>query len=598
MFSRLSNELRKEIFKLFSVLKGIFHLNQLFGNQVMHLHFVPLRHKQEKYDIRKHYFTFSIKNKNDVYKYLFYLIMLASLVILPMMSLKIGITNSELKYYDISQTVYRYYAEGDTAIFQIPELPYQGQSIDNGIYLLEKIFHIENIFAFRHWVASFFGWLCILITGLFLLRLFSWRAAFFGIVCLLISPRFLGQSFYNLIDIPLAFAYIWAIYNILLICLDMPRIHWSRIILLTLSIFMATTISVVGYSLLFYLYLFVPLFFLIRNPIYLFFTKTYLLSLLKLVAIIVGVIMGVYLLSLFYLPIEMQIVVFKPAVAIEKLKVLMEPNLHLFDGKWLTNSELPKFHLLHGMLTTIPLLILICFLLHIFLIKPILKKGSLFLLLLVSIPLYLPIIIFIRSGIVPPHAWSMLYFLYPLIIILSASGLEMLLRFINDKYANSVIIIGFIILSMMPVRHIIRNHPLTYVYFNEISGGVTNAYRKYEMDYDEAINQQAIKKTQQYLETHHDGLLDTFFVFTNGNRMNHLQYKMEETVVIFADTIEIQKNANSRTHHFFLEYTTTSFLDTPVVSSFPQDSILFTLGVDNKAVVRLKTKIYNIEHER
>jgi hypothetical protein len=594
MFSHLSQYLRKKLFKLFSVLKGIFHLKQLFGNQVMDLRFVPLGRTHQKYDISKHYFTFYIKSKNDIYKYLFYIIMLTALVLLPVMSLKIGVTNSELKHYDIAKKVFQYYSEDDIAIFQIPELPYQGQSIDNLLYAFEKFFHIENVFQFRHIVASLFGWLCILITGLFLLRLFSWRAAFFGIVCMFISPRFLGESFYNLVDIPLAFAYIWAIYNILILCLDMPRIRWSRIILLTLSIFLATTLSVIGYSLLFYLYFFVPLFFLIRNPIYLFFTKTYLFSLFKLIVIIVSVIVGVYVLSLLYLPVEMQVVVLKPVIAIEHLKILMGNNLHLFNGNFLLNNELPKTYLLQSMLTTIPLLILICFLLHFLMIKQILKKGSFFLLLLTSFPLYLPLITAIKTGIIPPHAWSMFQFLYPFIIVLSVSGLEMLLRFINDKYTNSVIFIGFIILSIMPIRHIINNHPLTYVYYNEITGGITHAYGKYEMDYDEVANKQAINRTQNYLKKYIETaqITDTVFVVTNGNRINELQYMVQNCFVRFLSIDDFQKLNHSQRVDFVLEYTSSFFSETYINQ---QDTILFTINADNKPVAQLKTNKYRNE---
>ena len=34
-----------------------------------------------------------------------------------------------------------------------------------------------------------------------------------------------------------------------------------------------------------------------------------------------------------------------------------------------------------------------------------------------------------------------------------------------------------------PLRHIIRNHPNTYIYFNEWSGGINNTYGRFETDY-------------------------------------------------------------------------------------------------------------------
>ena len=43
---------------------------------------------------------------------------------------------------------------------------------------------------------------------------------------------------------------------------------------------------------------------------------------------------------------------------------------------------------------------------------------------------------------------------------------------------------GLILIAMLhPILHIFRNYPLQYIYFNEISGGVNKAYKKYETDY-------------------------------------------------------------------------------------------------------------------
>ena len=36
---------------------------------------------------------------------------------------------------------------------------------------------------------------------------------------------------------------------------------------------------------------------------------------------------------------------------------------------------------------------------------------------------------------------------------------------------------------MLPLRHIVLNHPLQYIYYNELTGGTSGALGKYEMDY-------------------------------------------------------------------------------------------------------------------
>jgi tetratricopeptide (TPR) repeat protein len=44
-------------------------------------------------------------------------------------------------------------------------------------------------------------------------------------------------------------------------------------------------------------------------------------------------------------------------------------------------------------------------------------------------------------------------------------------------------IVVLLLLLWNPIRHIIKNHPYQYVYFNELAGGINNAYGNYEMDY-------------------------------------------------------------------------------------------------------------------
>jgi len=48
---------------------------------------------------------------------------------------------------------------------------------------------------------------------------------------------------------------------------------------------------------------------------------------------------------------------------------------------------------------------------------------------------------------------------------------------------NVVAIVILLLLLWHPIRHIVKNHPYQYVYFNELVGGINNAYGNYEMDY-------------------------------------------------------------------------------------------------------------------
>lgn len=48
---------------------------------------------------------------------------------------------------------------------------------------------------------------------------------------------------------------------------------------------------------------------------------------------------------------------------------------------------------------------------------------------------------------------------------------------------NCIAIAIFLALLWNPIRHILKNHPYEYVYFNELAGGMNKAYGNYELDY-------------------------------------------------------------------------------------------------------------------
>ncbi|MCL2435896.1 MAG: hypothetical protein FWD09_07155 [Lentimicrobiaceae bacterium] len=48
---------------------------------------------------------------------------------------------------------------------------------------------------------------------------------------------------------------------------------------------------------------------------------------------------------------------------------------------------------------------------------------------------------------------------------------------------NVAAILVILLLLWNPIRHIVKNHPYQYVYFNELAGGMDKAYGNHEMDY-------------------------------------------------------------------------------------------------------------------
>ena len=74
-------------------------------------------------------------------------------------------------------------------------------------------------------------------------------------------------------------------------------------------------------------------------------------------------------------------------------------------------------------------------------------------------------------------------FIYPSMIALSAIALHHLAGI--GKKRISTVVVGILVLAGLihPLRHTIKNHPNTYIYFNEWSGGINKTYGKFETDY-------------------------------------------------------------------------------------------------------------------
>lgn len=469
--------------KIKSKIENLFISRQIFEKEVMKLHFEKFKKRKIIYDIRRKNFTFSFKSKDDTYKYLFLLLMLLSAFFLPYFSTDVGISSREWNSVQAAEDVYQYYTQGDMSIHQNDYLKTHGQSIDNLVYFIQQwIGGSDNPFFLYHIFSALFGWGIILITGFFLVRLFSWRGAFFGLLFLLVSPRFLGHIMGNLTDTSFAFAYLLFFYHLYLLNEELPSIKWKRIIYITFSILLATSIHSGGYLLLFFLFLFSILYYLLYNPIKKIFTLPYFINLLKLLIVIGSISIVVYIFDAVYLPYSFWSTYVNPLDALSVMTENITSVEQLFEGKLITSENTPSYYLLKYFFITTPFIIIIGFILFFIVLKTAIKKTSGFQCFLLFFALFYPLIYITNKSLNAYEDFAQHLFLYPFIILLAVSGFESLLIKINDKYTNPVIIGFMFFLSLMPLRHIIVNHPLEAIYFNEISGGVPNSYGNYEMD--------------------------------------------------------------------------------------------------------------------
>jgi tetratricopeptide (TPR) repeat protein len=68
-------------------------------------------------------------------------------------------------------------------------------------------------------------------------------------------------------------------------------------------------------------------------------------------------------------------------------------------------------------------------------------------------------------------------------LALAAAGITSLIMRVGHPWLRRGLVLVLVAGMIHPLRHVAVNHPNTYVYFNELLGGVNNAFGRFETDY-------------------------------------------------------------------------------------------------------------------
>jgi tetratricopeptide (TPR) repeat protein len=390
-----------------------------------------------------------------------------------------GASGDEYFHVNHSENVFSYYktfGEDKTAATPTDNnnLPYYSQLPDTFIQLIIKTFGIDNYMTYRHLLCNLIAWLGIIFSALLAKKLGGWKAATITVILLLISPRFIGHSFNNLKDIPFASFSIMSIYYIIRFLEHLPKIKISSAIMLTISIFLTTSVRVGGLLMIAYFGLFATVYYIykrqILKPVFL---KTLLISL--------GICVVSYFLTVLVWPYALEGVfsnVFNAFLNMNKFEISIRQN---FEGVAQWSDDLPWYYSCKYMLITIPIVVLVGFVLSLVFLYRNRKNWFLYFVLLFATIFPLVWITINNSNVY--GGWRHLIFIYLPLVILSALGISTLIDLLKNKYVKIVVITCFITLSLHPISHSIRNNPYQYVYFNQLCGSTKGAYGQYELDY-------------------------------------------------------------------------------------------------------------------
>ena len=407
-------------------------------------------------------------------------------LLMPLLSIDYGITGDEYVDHRHAGYVIDYYLKGDTKALDQPKtlLNYYGISAQVIVRAITDFFGIENYYEARHAMCSIFGVLAIVFTGLLGRRIGGGLSGVLSMIMLLFVPRFFGHSMNNLKDIPFAFGYVFSIYYIIKLFDSYPRFKPQNILLLIVGIAFTIGNRAGGLLLIPYLFMYGGLFYInITGGIKEFFRfKKHKKSLFLILSVVIIISLLGYFGSVVLWPYALENPIQGP---IDSLKLLTRFKIgirQIFEGEQVMSNLLPIYYAPKYLFITLPLTVLtglLFYFIRVFTKPKNIKLVDFFIVYTAIFPVFW--VVYKNSNLY--GGIRHLLFVIPIFVVMSSSAWKELICRIKSKKVCWIIISLLAFLFALPMRWMIISHPNQYIYFNEIAGGINNAYGDYELDY-------------------------------------------------------------------------------------------------------------------
>jgi Tfp pilus assembly protein PilF len=426
------------------------------------------------------------RTESPLFRLAFFATALALFLAIPILSLDAGLSGDDEKHYAHAAKVYRYFTEDDPSALNDPvnKLNYYGQSFDFFTYLLIRLFNLEeSAYEARHVMVAISGAAAILFTAL-LVRLFAgYAGGWLAMVVMFFSPPFLGHAFNNPMDVPFALGNIFTLYHLILFLRKLPAISLRSALWIALGIGWTIGIRIGGLLLVPYLFFFSGLYLLVHKWPWNLFSFRWWGFALKGLGILVGISLSGYLLSLLTWPYALQDVINNPIQAFKIMTNIQVSIRVLYDGLVQWSDNLPWHYIPKNVLLTVPVIVLAGWVasLSTWIIDRKEANGFWYFMLWFTVLFPVIFIIYRKSNVY--GGWRHMLFIYPSMVALSAVALNSLARRMRNTRLRYGALLVLAAGLFHPFRHVIVNHPNTYIYFNELSGGINRTYGKYETDY-------------------------------------------------------------------------------------------------------------------
>lgn len=432
----------------------------------------------------------SLNKEPVIFRFIFLIMAFLLCLTLPFMSLDSAISGDEFVQYEQGKAILDYFVnlgvtEQNKEVINDPvdHLHLYGSSFDLFTAFFNDVFSIHNEYEWRHVFNSLTGWLIILFAGIFTVSIAGWRAGTIALFLMTISPRFIGHSWNNPKDIPFALGYLIGVYYIFKFLKNIEKKKWQHIVAVGLASAACISVRVGGLILFAYLLLFVVLYYFVTTRSIQRFSKEGLTLIRYYFFSILGIVAIGYMVGIMFWPFALEAPLTNP---LEALRVMTNYKVfirQLYNGEMIWSSSLPATYISKYMLITIPGVVFIGFISFFVTIhKPSgLNRnfGKFMLLFALVFPVYY--IFYKHSNVY--GGWRHAIFVYPMLVIAASIGFDTLIQKIRNRNLQWGGLFLIAILAIHPIKHMLTNHPYQYIYFNELFGGVSNAYAKYETDY-------------------------------------------------------------------------------------------------------------------
>lgn len=434
-------------------------------------------------------------NNEPLNKKIFYLTALSMFIIMPILSLKHGMSGDEWSLIIYGNDIYNYFFNGsDVALdydkqnwAQVAGLHYYGGLYDFTITFLHKnIFSSFDELTFRHIINSLVGALLFLYTGL-LAKLFSnWRSAIIALILIALSPRILGESMNNPKDIPFAFANVFFLYYLVKYVKNfgIKSSQWKFSILMGIGFGMAMGFRIGGILMIPYSLVFISVYYFFDTDFKNKINKNLSNSIKLLVSNFVLVFIIGYIIGIMFWPWALQDPLTRPWEALEAMTHREVPLRMLYNGAYIMNTEVPKTYVINWIFISTPIIALLGLIACIITAKQLKERYSFSTIFILFFTLIFPVAYAIYKSSVLYDTWRHFFFIYPSMVIL----VSLLYNYFFEKYIQNTtfqisVLCSLIIGLILPLMWIIRSYPNEYVYFNEFNGGIKNAKGVYDLDY-------------------------------------------------------------------------------------------------------------------